>query len=127
MTKIIHEDAKSENDLQKSVCRKLRAHGAIVILTDAVGPALKFITDPKKRLGFIKFQEARGWSKGIPDLIVIWKGETLFLELKFQAGKLKPEQTIWKNRIESEGYKYACWKTLEECSEWIVFKLNKVD
>ena len=123
--KVVHEDSLSEADLQRKVVQKLRIHGAIPILTDAVGPALHFISDKKKRLSFINFQKARGWDKGIPDLIVIWKDEVLFLELKFNSGKLSPEQLAWKNRLESNGYQYACWRTLEECNNWIVERLNK--
>ena len=118
------ETASSEDILQRQIVAKFRAHNAFVILTDAVGPALKYISNNQMKMGFISWSKDRGWDKGVPDLIIIWKGSVLFLELKFKKGKLSPEQEIWKNRIISEGYEYACWRTLEECENWITNKLN---
>ena len=120
------EPAQDEDHLQRQIVAKMRAHGAFVILTDAVGPALKFITDQKRRMGFISWSKARGWEKGVPDLIIVWKGSILFLELKTPTGKgrLSPEQETWRNRITSAGYEYACWNSLKECEDWILPKLN---
>lgn len=124
--KKLFDPAQDEDHLQRQIVAKMRAHGAFVILTDAVGPALKFISDQKRRMGFISWSKARGWEKGVPDLVCVWKGNILFLELKTPTGKgkLSPEQIVWKNRIISAGYEYACWNTLKECEDWIVSKLN---
>ena len=123
--KATYHQAQSEDDLQRQIVAKFRAHGAFVILTDAVGPALKFIQDPQKRMGFVSWSKARGWSKGVPDLLVVWKGSVLFLELKFgKQGKLSEEQKIWRQNVINAGYEYACWRTLEECENWIVAHLN---
>lgn len=122
----LKEQATSEDILQRQIVAKFRAHGAFVILTDAVGPALKYIQDPKKRMGFISWSKARGWDKGVPDLIIVWKGKILFLELKFgKQGRLSEEQKIWQRKIIEAGYDYACWRTLEECENWIVAHLNE--
>lgn len=116
----------SEDALQRNIVAKFRAHGAFVILTDAVGPAIKFISDPKRKMGFISWSKARGWEKGVPDLIIVWKDSILFLELKFgKTGRLSDEQKAYRERVISAGYEYACWKTMTECEEWIVKKLNK--
>lgn len=122
---ILKEQASSEDILQRQIVAKFRAHGAFVILTDAVGPALKYISDPKKRMGFISWSKARGWDKGIPDLVIAWKNHILFLELKFgKQGRLSEEQKVWQRKIIDAGYEYACWRTLEECEEWIAKQLN---
>lgn len=117
----------SEDALQRQVVAKFRAHGAFVIMTDAVGPALKFIGDQQRRMGFISWSKARGWEKGVPDLLIVWKGKVLFLELKTPTGKgrLSDEQKVWQNRIINAGYEYACWKTLQECEDWIVRQLKE--
>ena len=117
----------SEDALQRQVVAKFRAHGAFVIMTDAVGPALKFIGDQQRRMGFISWSNARGWEKGVPDLLIVWKGKVLFLELKTPTGKgrLSDEQKVWQNRIINAGYEYACWKTLQECEDWIVQQLKE--
>jgi len=122
---VLKKQADSEDILQRQIVLKFRAHGAFVIMTDAVGPALKFISDQKKRMGFISWSKARGWEKGVPDLLIVWKGTVLFLELKFgKQGRLSEEQKVWRQRIINAGYEYACWRTLEECENWIVEKLK---
>ena len=121
---IMNKIATTEDELQKQIVMKLRAHGAFVILTDAVGPALKFIPTQQQRMGFISWSKARGWSKGIPDLLVVWKGNILFLELKNgKKGRLSEEQKTWREKIIEAGYEYACWRTLQECVDWIMSKL----
>lgn len=123
---VLKEQADSEDTLQRQIVAKFRAHDAFVILTDAVGPCLKFISDPKRKMGFVSWSKARGWEKGVPDLIVVWKGSILFLELKFgKQGRLSEEQKVWQRRIIDAGYEYACWRTLQECEEWIVKKLKE--
>lgn len=122
---VLQKQADSEDILQRQIVAKFRAHQAFVIMTDAVGPALKFISDSKKRMGFISWSKARGWEKGVPDLLIVWKGKVLFLELKFgKQGRLSEEQKIWRQRILDAGYDYACWRTLEECENWITQHLN---
>lgn len=125
---LLKKQADSEDILQRQIVAKFRAHDAFVIMTDAVGPALKFINDPKKRMGFISWSKARGWEKGVPDLLIVWKNKVLFLELKFgKQGRLSPEQKIWQQRIIDAGYEYACWRTLEECEMYISKHLENRD
>jgi len=123
---VLQKQADSEDILQRQIVAEFRAHDAFVIMTDAVGPALKFISDPQRRMGFVSWSKARGWEKGVPDLLIVWKGKVLFLELKTPTGKgrLSDEQKIWQKRIISAGYEYACWKTLDECNKWIAKHLN---
>lgn len=115
----------SEDALQRKIVSMFRAHNAFIIMTDAVGPVLHFIPSQQKRMSFISWSKARGWEKGVPDLIIIWKGKILFLELKFgKQGRLSVEQKIWQQRIIDAGYEYACWRTVDECRDWIVKQLN---
>lgn len=124
---VLKKQAPNEDILQRQIVAEFRAHGAFVIMTDAVGPALKFITDNTRRMGFISWSKARGWSTGIPDLLIVWKKNLLFLELKTPTGKgrLSEEQKIWRQKIIDAGYEYACWKTLDECTTWIAEHLNQ--
>lgn len=123
--KINHDTSENEDELQRAIVKKLRMLDCIVIYTDAVGPALKFISNNKKKLGFISYSKARGWFKGVPDLIIIWKGEVSFLELKFGKGRLSEEQAAFRNYVTSKGYEWLCWRTLDECTTWINTKLQK--
>jgi len=116
---------KSENDLQVQVVNLLRKHNFIPIQTDAVGPALHFIPTIEGRIRFTQWSKARGWSKGIPDLVVVHRTGVFFIELKAPTGRLSPEQKVWRDRLIAEGYNYFCWRTIEECQEFIISKLNK--
>lgn len=123
---IMKEAAVNEDTLQRQIVTKFRAHGAFIILTDAVGPALKFIPTQRQKMGFVSWSKARGWSKGVPDLLIVWKQHVLFLELKFgKQGRLSDEQKIWRQKIIDAGYEYACWRTLQECDDWIVERLKE--
>ena len=116
---------KSENDLQVQVVNLLRKHNYIPIQTDAVGPALHFIPTIEGRIRFTQWSKARGWSKGNPDLVVVHRTGVFFIELKAPTGRLSPEQKVWRDRLIAEGYNYFCWRTIEECQEFIISKLNK--
>ena len=116
---------KSENDLQVQVVRLLRLHNFIPIQTDAVGPALHFIPTVEGRIRFTQWSKARGWSTGVPDLVVIHRTGTFFLELKTPTGRLSPEQKVWRDRLIAEGYDWKCWRTIEECQDFILEKLNE--
>ena len=116
---------KSENDLQVQVVNLLRKHNFIPICTDLIGPALRFIPTIEGRIRFTQWSKARGGAVGIPDLVVIHKTGVYFIELKTPTGRLSPEQKIWRDRLIAEGYNYFCWRTIEECQEFIISKLNK--
>lgn len=115
----------SENDLQIQVVKLLRQHNFIPIQTDAVGPALRFIPTKEGKIRFTQWSKARGWSTGIPDLVVVHRTGTFFLELKTPVGRLSPEQKVWRDRLISEGYDWKCWRTIEECQDFILEKLNE--
>lgn len=67
MSFYIHSDANT-----KDIVAKLRKHGAIVLYFKAVSR-----------------------TKGVPDLIVCFGGQTYFVEIKNAKGKLSPEQEAW--------------------------------
>jgi len=115
---------KTENDLQVQVVNLLRKHNFIPICTDLIGPVLRFIPTVEGRIRFTQWSKARGGAVGIPDLVVVHRTGTFFLELKTPTGRLSPEQKIWRDRLIAEGYEYHLWRTIEECQKYIIEKLN---
>ena len=127
--KICRDQSKSEADLQKAVVAKLSIyHDLFIIYNDPVSPAMKFIHDPRMRMGFIQYSRSRGWEKGSPDILIIWKGKVTFLELKFDGktkGKLTPEQIVYREKVERAGYEWQSWRTLDACVEWLNNRLKE--
>ena len=61
-------------------------------------------------------------NKGMPDFFIFFpkkKGGTVFVELKSEKGKLKPEQKYWKEQIEKLGYQYYIVRSFEEFEELV--------
>ena len=131
-TKLVRDQTQSEAELQRKVVAKLRSYnGLFIIYNDPVSPALKYITNPQARMGFIQYSKNRGWEKGSSDLVIIWHGKPTFLELKFDTvkhkGKLSEEQINYRKRVEHFGYDWQCWRTMDDCVSWINKQLEEFE
>ena len=42
--------------------------------------------------------------RGIPDRLVLIKGKGIFIEMKQKGKELRPEQKVWKVRLEKNGF-----------------------
>ena len=129
-TKLVRDQTQSEAEFQKLVVSKLRTYADLfIIYNDPVSPALKYITNPQARMGFIQYSKNRGWEKGSSDLVIIWHGKPTFLELKFDTinhkGKLSQEQIWYRERVEHAGYDWQCWRTMDDCINWINKQLEE--
>ena len=58
--------------------------------------------------------KAMGMRAGVPDMLFLWRGQTLAIELKAKAGRLRPEQVQHAAEIEANGGRFATARTLEE-------------
>lgn len=58
--------------------------------------------------------KAMGMRAGVPDLLFLWRGQMLAIELKAKAGRLRPEQVQHAAEIDSNGGRFATARTLEE-------------
>lgn len=54
-----------------------------------------------------------GCLKGFPDLLILWNGNSYFLELKRPGGKLTPEQKVLLNTLNDMGFRAAVANSLE--------------
>lgn len=59
----------------------------------------------------IRNAKAEGLSKGAPDMVVMWNGETVFLEWKRGTGKPSDAQTDWLNWLHVNGFPCAVVRT----------------
>ena len=125
---IARDQTLTEAELQKEIVKRLRCYKDLfIIYNDPVSPALKFISDQNKRMGFIQYSKSRGWEKGSTDLLIIWHGKPTFLELKHDnktKGKLRPEQVSYKERVIAAGYEWQSWRTIDECVQWVNLQLE---
>lgn len=51
-------------------------------------------------------------SKGWPDLVIARADppRLIFAELKSQAGRMRPDQKVWRAILEANGAEYYCWR-----------------
>ena len=54
----------------------------------------------------ISYGSAAGW----PDLTICGHGRALFIELKTDAGKLRPAQIVWLGLLAAAGCEVAVWR-----------------
>jgi hypothetical protein len=47
--------------------------------------------------------KAQGLKPGIPDVLIVWKGRAIFIEIKRPGGRLSPAQKAMHERITSAG------------------------
>lgn len=57
--------------------------------------------------------------KGIPDRLVLYKSHAVFVELKQLGKTLRPEQEVWKRKIESLGFKHFVIDSADKISSLI--------
>jgi Holliday junction resolvase len=86
MSFYMHSDANT-----KAIVEELRAGGAIVLYLKAVSR-----------------------TKGVPDLIVLYGGQTYLLEIKSAKGVLSPEQIKWHASAVGKGGPIATVRTSAE-------------
>ena len=69
------------------------------------------VYDPTKD---IMRRPAKWTVKGVSDLIVIWKGQTFFIEVKSSVGKLSADQEAFCAMIEDNGCDYHVVRGVED-------------
>lgn len=59
-------------------------------------------------------EKARGMRKGFPDLILISKNGTAYLEVKTDKGRLRPEQLEWADWLTTWDHEYAVVRSIDD-------------
>lgn len=114
----------SEHALQKACVAKLKAHNMLCFCTDVFN-GMSFIRDIRSKAIYKQHMERMGAIKGQPDLIVLHNGKCTFVEFKFNKGKKSFEQEVVCKQLMSLGYEVLEWRTLDDCSNWIVSNVLK--
>ena len=116
-------EINSEHDLQKACVAKLCAHNMLCFNTDVFN-GISFIKDIAGKSIYKQHMIRMGAKIGQPDLIVLHDQKCTFVEFKFKKGKKSPDQEAMCNLLTQMGYEVLEWRTLEQCTEWIVNELN---
>jgi len=74
----------------------------------------KKISDRLKKEGWIVVKLIKTTMNGIPDLMALRNGETLFVEVKQPKGKLAPLQELRIQELREQGFRVEVWVGYEE-------------
>jgi len=69
----------------------------------------KKISDRLKKEGWIVVKLIKTTMNGIPDLMALRNGETLFVEVKQPKGKLAPIQELRIQELREQGFRAEVW------------------
>jgi len=69
----------------------------------------KKISDRLKKEGWIVVKLIKTTMNGIPDLMALRNGETLFVEVKRPKGVLKPLQELRIQELREQGFRAEVW------------------
>lgn len=119
----VQTDITSEHGLQKACVAKLKAHNMLCFCTDVFN-GISFIRDIRSKAIYKQHMVAMGAIVGQSDLIILHNGKCTFVEFKWKKGKKSVDQEAFTNRVSSMGYEVLEWRTLEDCTNWILANLN---
>jgi hypothetical protein len=55
-----------------------------------------------------------GVHPGFADLVVLWEGNVLFLELKSRKGQLSPAQRAFRDAVQAQGFGWVLVRSLDD-------------
>lgn len=109
----------SEHDLQKQIIAYLRLRKFLCFETDVMDGLKFFSPKDSRRFAFIKHHNDMGYIKGQPDLIILLPiGNALFVEVKTAKGRQSDEQKEFQRRVESLGFNYLIWRSVDDAVLW---------
>jgi hypothetical protein len=101
-----------EADLQRAVVQALRfALPRTVIIHHCANEVTEVGPRGAKRQAILV---GMGVYAGFADLMILCDGRVLFLELKSQKGRLRPEQEAFRDTVLAQGFGWALVRSLED-------------
>ena len=78
-----------------------------------------------KQLGifYIKLRGGPYQVRGMPDLLIVHKGQTMYVELKTETGELTPLQAKMGRDLINEGARWLCIRPSTERVLWTTLKM----
>lgn len=99
----------TESQIQDAIRLALGSHPALVLWRNNIGVA--------ERRGFtIRFGVG---GPGGADLIGLFRGRFVAIEVKTQAGRQTPEQKLFQQLVEKKGGIYVVLRSVEDAQTWI--------
>ncbi len=100
----------------------MTAPDSVPVLSGRPGPArAKPLTEREWQAQVVAIARTYGWqvhhhlisygsAAGWPDLVIASHGRALFVELKNDTGRLRPEQRMWLGLLAAAGCEVAVWR-----------------
>jgi len=63
--------------------------------------------------------KGEGALAGVSDMIIVLPRRVVFVEVKTAKGKQEPSQKEFQRRVESLGFEYLIWRSVDDCNKWI--------
>ena len=73
----------------------------------------------KHKVQYRKKQKRLGAKKGFPDILIIWQGRAIFIELKTQKGRLSEAQKECHEKLTLSGALVITCRSLEEVQQFV--------
>lgn len=95
-----------EGNVLNAVCEYLHLRGYFFFRLNNVG-----VFDPVKKV----HRSLPKWSiRGVPDLLIVWKGQVFFIEVKAPKGIQSPEQKAFEAMIEENDCDYHLVRSVDD-------------
>ena len=102
---------QEEHNIQVAIVQYLRLRGFEVFAIPN-GGRRDAVTGAKLK--------AEGVTAGVADMIILLPiGNVLFVEVKTAKGRQSPEQKAFQERVESLGFNYVIWRSVEDAEKFI--------
>ncbi len=111
---------RPEDAFQKQVCTYLDGALPLASWYCSIPNGAVLSGDGKARGMQMNRLKATGLKPGAPDLIIVWDGALLCLELKTAAGKLNDNQAKVCDLLVAAGAHYTVARSLDEIEAWLL-------
>lgn len=102
---------QEEHNIQVGIVQYLRLKG-FEVFAIANGGRRDAVTGARLK--------AEGVKAGVADLeILLPLGNVLFVEVKTAKGRQSPEQKAFQERVESLGFNYVIWRSVDDAAKFI--------
>ena len=101
-----------EHDIQVQFCKYLDLKKVLYFATSSG----VFLKDKASAVKIISKMKKAGFKKGLPDVMILQpnrQNHGLMIELKTLKGSVTPEQKVWIEKLNKQGYKAVVCKGLE--------------
>ena len=99
-----------EHDIQTDIIQYLRLNRIFVFSVPNGG---------LRNLKTAAFLKKEGATAGVSDLIVLLRGEVVFVEVKTAKGRQTPEQKKFQEAVELLGFRYLLWRSLDDAIKFV--------